>query len=84
MPIQKEDLVINGIDVPESAVPFRRGIVCAVGMGERAPATGVLMETELKEGDRVLFLSEAAHVPIRVNNQEYKLFREPQIEAIIE
>jgi co-chaperonin GroES (HSP10) len=84
LPITKEELVINGIDVPESSIPFRKGIVCAVGIGERAPATGILQEMELSVGDKVIFLTEAAHVPLRINNEEYKLFREPQIEAIIE
>lgn len=84
LPISEEDKKINGIVVPENAIPHRCGIVAAVGGGEFAPATGSLMEMTVAVGDRVLYLAEAAFVPVRINNEEYKLMREIQIEAIIE
>lgn len=84
LPIEESDREQNGIIVPENSIPHRRGIVVAVGEGETAPATGVLQPTTCEVGDKVLYLSETAFVPIRIGNVEYKLMREPQIEAIIE
>jgi co-chaperonin GroES (HSP10) len=84
LPIEEGDKEQNGIIVPENAIPHRRGIVVAVGDGETAPATGLLQPTTCKVGDKVLYLNEAAYVPIRIDNVEYRLMREPQIEAIIE
>lgn len=84
LPITKEELTINGIEVPETAVPFRRGKVIAVGPGETAPANGQLIPMSISEGQTVVFLAEAGHVPIRINNEVYKLFRENMIECILE
>lgn len=83
IPLTKEELIINGIEAPESAIPFRKGKVISAGIGEYAPANGQLIPMELKEGDTVAFLEAAAHVPVRMNNEDYKMFRENQIEVII-
>lgn len=84
LPLEESEKVINGIQVPESAIPLRRGIVIAVGIGEIAQLGGAIIPMETKEGDIVAFLAEAAHIPIRIGNEEYKLFRENNIEYIIE
>lgn len=84
LPITKEELIINGIEVPETAVPFRRGKVVAVGEGESAPSNGKLIPMSISEGQIVVYLTEAGHIPIRMDNEDYKLFREPQIECILE
>lgn len=84
LPITKEELVINGIEVPETAVPFRRGLVVSVGEGEVVPINGALIPMSVKEGDIVVYLAEAGHVPIRIDNEDHKLFRENQIECILE
>lgn len=84
LPISKEELTINGIEVPETAVPFRRGKVVAVGEGEFAPSNGQLIPMTIKKNDIVVFLAEAGHIPIRQGNEDFKLFRENQIECILE
>ena len=46
----------GGIHIPDSAQELpRSGVVLAIGPGIRSRETGVLVETVLKPGERVLF-----------------------------
>lgn len=83
LPLTKEEKMIGGFEAPDEAIPLRRGKAIRVGIGERAASNGELMPMEIKENDIVLFLKDAACVPLRFGDKEYKLFRENQIECVL-
>jgi len=83
---QQKDQKVGSILVPDMAKSFDVAEVVAVGMGEFAPSTGVLIPMELKVGDTVLMIKDSG-VPILIEDQWYKLLREGGnggIEAILQ
>jgi chaperonin GroES len=78
---QKEEKKMGSIIVPEMADHLTIGAVEAVGKGEVAPSTGVLIPSGLKVSDLVLYRKEGAHIPLLDGRI---LMRENDIEAICE
>jgi chaperonin GroES len=65
----------GGLFIPDGAQePPRSGVVLAIGPGVRATETGLLLETTLKPGDRVLFGPfGGVEIGLMVDKQEEKL-----------
>lgn len=82
--ITQEERIVNGIEQVDAAIIFQRGEVLAVGIGEYASQTGLLMPMQVKKRDVVLFRREGAFLPVRIDNVNCRLMREGDIEAIIE
>lgn len=83
--ITKEEKMVGAIELAESAIILQRGKVLAVGRGEVASQTGVIIQGEIQVGDTVLFRKECPYLPIRYpgDEKEYRLIRENDIEAIV-
>lgn len=79
----EEEIKIGSILIPEMAEKLAMGEIVTVGIGEYAIQTGLLIPTEVKVGDRVLFLKEGGHVPLSINGEWYLLMRESNIEVIV-
>lgn len=80
---QSEETTAGGIVLPDSAKEKpARGVVVAVGNG-RLLDDGTRAESQLSEGDRVLFSSYAGET-VEVDDVEYLLMREDDVLAVIE
>jgi chaperonin GroES len=73
----------SGIFIPDAAVEKpSQGDVVAAGPG-RTTEDGVLVPTQVKAGDRVLFGKHAA-IPVKVDGEELHILREDDVMAIVE
>jgi len=83
--ITQEEKMVGSIEMAESAIILQKGRVLAVGRGEVAMQTGVIIPCECNVGDIVLFRKEVAYLPIRIpgEDKELMLVREQDIEAIV-
>ncbi|QDV64274.1 MULTISPECIES: co-chaperone GroES [Crateriforma] len=80
---ESEDVTAGGIVLPDSAKEKpARGVVIAVGTGKLLD-DGSRSESQLKDGDRVLFSSYAGE-SVEVGDVEYLLMREDDVLAVIE
>lgn len=79
----EEEVKIGSIIVPEMAEKLAMGEVVAVGIGEYANQTGVLIPNECEIGQRILYLKEGAFLPLRIGDEHYLLMRESNIECIL-
>ena len=78
-----ESTTAGGIVLPDSAKEKpARGTVMAVGTGKLLD-DGSRSESQLNEGDRVLFSSYAGE-SVEIDNVEYLLMREDDVLAVIE
>ena len=80
---ESEETTAGGIVLPDSAREKpARGTVVAVGSG-RLLDDGSRAESQLKEGDNVLFSSYAGET-VEIDDVEYLLMREDDVLAVIE
>ena len=84
IPITEEDRKQGDIILAETAIIFQKAEVVRVGRGEVAGQTGEVIPMEVSEGSMVLIRTEAPHLPLKINGEEYRLMRENDIEAIVE
>ena len=78
-----EEVTKGGIVLPDSAQEKpARGTVVALGTGKLLD-DGTRAQTQLKEGDRVLFSSYAGE-SVEVGDVEFLLMREDDVLAVIE
>lgn len=81
--VEAETQTKAGIFIPDVAVEKpSQGDVVAAGPG-RTTQDGVLIPSEVKVGDRVLFGKHAA-TPIKIESKEYHILREDDVMAIVE
>lgn len=81
--IEESETKIGGIIVPDSAKEKpQQGEVIAAGDG-RTLATGERVPLEVKPGDRILF-GKYSGSEIKIDGQEYIVFREDDILAVVE
>ncbi len=80
---ESETTTAGGIVLPDSAREKpARGTVIAVGTGKLLD-DGTRSKSQLKEGDRVLFVSYAGE-NVEIDDVEYLLMREDDILAVVE
>jgi chaperonin GroES len=81
--VEAETQTKAGIFIPDVAVEKpSQGNVVAAGPG-RTTQDGILIPSEVKVGDRVLFGKHAA-TPIKIEGEEYHILREDDVMAIVE
>ena len=81
--LEAETQTKSGIFIPDAAVEKpSQGDVIAAGPG-RTTEDGVLVPSEVKVGDRVLFGKHAA-ISIKVDGEELHILREDDVMAIVE
>ena len=81
--VEAETQTKAGIFIPDVAVEKpSQGDVVAAGPG-RTTQDGILIPSEVKVGDRVLFGKHAA-TPIKIEGEEYHILREDDVMAIVE
>lgn len=79
---ESEDVTAGGIVLPDSAKEKpARGVVIALGTGKLLD-DGSRSDSQLKEGDRVLFSSYAGET-VEVGDDEFLLMREDDVLAVI-
>jgi chaperonin GroES len=76
-----EEKKIGTILVPEMAEKLDIGEVMAVGIGEYAPQTGVLIPMECQVGEHILFIKEGAYIPLNIEGEWFLLMRENNVEC---
>jgi chaperonin GroES len=81
-PLAKEEKTKSGIIIPDTVKGEKpeRGTVVAVGPGKMED--GKLIPVDLKVGDQVLF-EQTYRDPIKVEGEEYFIFSEASILAVI-
>lgn len=80
---ESEEMTAGGIVLPDSAKEKpARGTVVAIGSGKLLD-DGTRAESQLKEGDQVLFTSYAGET-VEIDDVEYLLMREDDVLAVIE
>ncbi|KAA5544329.1 co-chaperone GroES [Roseiconus nitratireducens] len=80
---QSEETTAGGIVLPDSAKEKpARGTVVAVGSGKLLD-DGSRSESQLKQGDHVLFSSYAGET-VEIDDVEYLLMREDDVLAVLE
>ena len=81
--LEAETATKSGIIIPDAAAEKpQQGEVIAAGPG-RVTEDGILIPTEIKAGDRVLFGKHAGQ-PIKVDGKEYHILKEDDVMAIVE
>lgn len=81
--IEEPETMIGGIVIPDSAKEKpQRGEVIAAGDG-RMLSSGERMPLDVKPGDRILF-GKYSGSEIKIDGQEYIVFREDDILAVLE
>jgi chaperonin GroES len=81
--VEAETQTKSGIFIPDVAVEKpSQGNVMAAGPG-RTTQDGILIPSEVKVGDRVLFGKHAA-ISIKIEGEEYHILREDDVMAIVE
>lgn len=78
----KEDRMRGSIELAEDALPVQHAEVVAVGRGEVAPQTGVIVPMETEKGDVVLIRKGMAGLPVRQNGVDLLVVRESDVECI--
>ena len=75
---------LGGLILPTEATekPYS-GTVIAVGEGRHSSKTGVLIPTQVKEGDKVLF-SKFGGQEVTVKGEDYLILREEEIFAVVQ
>lgn len=80
---ESEETTAGGIVLPDTAKEKpARGTVVAIGTGKLLD-DGSRSQSQLKQGDRVLFTSYAGE-PVEIDDVEYLLMREDDVLAVIE
>jgi chaperonin GroES len=80
---ESETQTKSGIFIPDAAVEKpNQGQVVAAGPG-RVTDDGILIPTEVKVGDLVLF-SKHAGTPVKVDGNEFHILVEDDVMAIVE
>jgi chaperonin GroES len=80
---ESEEVTKGGIVLPDSAKEKpARGVVVSIGTGKLLD-DGTRSKPQLKEGDRVLFVSYAGET-VEVSGDEFLLMREDDVLAIYE
>ncbi len=81
--LEEPETMIGGIVIPDSAKEKpQRGEVIAAGDG-RMLSSGERMPLDVKPGDRILF-GKYSGSEIKIDGQEYIVFREDDILAVLE
>ena len=81
--LEEEAQVKGGIIIPDSAKEKpQQGKVIAVGNGKRQE-DGSVAALDVKAGDRILF-AEYAGTEVKIDDNEYLIFREDEVLAILE
>ena len=81
--VESEEMTAGGIVLPDSAQEKpARGTVVAIGSGKLLD-DGSRAESQLKEGDVVLFSSYAGET-VEIDDVEYLLMREDDVLAVVE
>ena len=81
--LEAETATKSGIIIPDAAQEKpSQGEVVAAGPG-RVTEDGVLIPTEVKTGDRVLF-GKYAGTAVKIEDQEYHILKEDDVIAIVE
>ena len=81
--VEEEAQVKGGIIIPDSAKEKpQQGNVIAVGNGKRQE-DGVIAPLDVKAGDRILF-AKYAGTEVKIDNNDYLIFREDEVLAILE
>lgn len=78
---KKEETKVGSLIAPDMADHLASGVVIAIGKGEYAKDTGLLIPTETLVGEIVAYRKDAAHIPL-LNGQI--LMREPDLECGLE
>jgi len=71
------------IELSEDAIHPQQAEVIAVGRGEVAPQTGVIVPMEVENGDLVLIRKGIGYLPGRQSNEYFMMRREGDIEASV-
>jgi chaperonin GroES len=80
--VKPQEKTIGGIVLPETARDkLNEGIVVAVGPGSRG-RDGQLLKPSVEVGDHVL-LSEFGGTEVKLDGEEYHLFREDDILGVL-
>ena len=81
--LEEGEEVKGGIIIPDSAKEKpQQGTVIAVGNGKRLE-DGTIVALDVKAGDRILFAKYAGS-EVKVDDNEYIIFREDEVLAILE
>ena len=81
--IEEEDKTKGGIIIPDTAKEKpQRGKVVAVGNG-KITEEGKKIPLDVKAGDRILF-SKYSGSEVKIDNEDYLIFREEDVLAILE
>ncbi len=81
--LEDGEQVKGGIIIPDSAKEKpQQGKVIAVGNGKRLE-DGAIVALDVKEGDRILFAKYAGS-EVKIDDNEYLIFREDEVLAILE
>lgn len=79
--IQQQARTSSGIILPEKTAQMNEGIVVEVGTGARDRNGNVIAPT-VKQGDHVL-LPEYGSSSVKANGEEYQIYRESDLIAIV-
>ena len=81
--MEAKEVSKGGIVLPDTAKEKpKEGKVIAVGEGRRLE-DGTVVPFQVKEGDRVIFLSYAGN-EVRIDGEEYLILEEDDIIAVVE
>ena len=83
-PMEQEEITAGGIVLPETAKEKpQKGVVLAVGPGERSEKDGSYIAMDVKVGDEVLY-AKYGGTEIKLDGKKVLILRESDILAIVE
>lgn len=72
----------SGILLPEASVRSNEGMVISTGPGKLHESTGKHLPMQVKKGDKVM-LPEYGGSNIKLDNEEFAIFKEHELQGII-
>ncbi|HMN12386.1 MAG TPA: co-chaperone GroES [Bellilinea sp.] len=83
-PTEQEEITAGGIVLPETAKEKpQKGVVLAVGPGERSEKDGNYIPMDVKVGDEVLY-AKYGGTEIKLDGKKLLILRESDLLAIVE
>ena len=83
-PMEQEEITAGGIVLPETAKEKpQKGVVLAVGPGERSEKDGSYIAMDVKVGDEVLY-AKYGGTEIKLDGKKLLILRESDLLAIVE
>jgi len=83
-PMEQEEITAGGIVLPETAKEKpQKGVVLAVGPGDRSEKDGSYIAMDVKVGDEVLY-AKYGGTEIKLDGKKLLILRESDLLAIVE